>query len=174
LKYKKNHRRGVSQIISALFMLAIVSSAGSVILVNGIQGINTFNIALSFFGIEEQESIQERAVIEHVRFDPDSTSVEVWVRNTGTASFIVDTVTMVKIDTQDLIINDGDITNEIFEKQVIQLTPTVLTLSVDTGEPQEWNSDHSNGSALEDSTYRITITTARGNSFESVVEPFNT
>ena len=171
---KNRNRRGVSQVISALFMLAIVSSAGSVILVNGIQSVNTFNIALTFFGIEEQESIQERAVIEHVRFDPDSTSVEVWVRNTGTVSLTIDKVTMVKIDTQDLIINDLVITNQIHEKEVIKLTPTVLTLSVDSGEDQEWGSNHSNGSALEDSKYRITVTTVNGRSFDSVVEPFNT
>jgi len=41
-------RRGVSQIIGSLIVLAVVASVGSVILFQGLNQINAFNYSLTF------------------------------------------------------------------------------------------------------------------------------
>ena len=153
-------------------MLAVVASVGSVLLLQGMAGLNTFNAFLAIFGEEKRESFEEFLIIEHVKFDPESTAVSVWIRNTGISSVTIDKISMLKIDTQELIINDGDITDEVFQKDIMKIDPTVLPLPCVT--PTNWQCTHTTTGALELSEYRITATTSRGNSFDTVVRPFNT
>jgi len=52
-------RRGVSQIIGSLIVLAVVASVGSVILFQGLNQINAFNYSLTFFDREHNEALRE-------------------------------------------------------------------------------------------------------------------
>jgi len=167
-------RKAVSPIIGSLIMLAVVAVVGSLILLQGLQGITTFTASVDFLNVEENTSVQENLIIEHVRFDPDSTDVSVWVRNVGTNEATISKITMVKIDSQDLIISDDSFGETVFFKSVSEFTPTVISLPVDVGEDQKWSSDDANGKPLKDAKYRITVATAHGNLFDSVVKPYNT
>jgi len=76
-------RRGLSQIIASLLMLAIVVPIGSVILVSGMGSINAFNNSLSNTIVIKNEGIQEDLVFEHIRFDPSDDAVEITIKNIG-------------------------------------------------------------------------------------------
>ena len=104
-------------------------------------------------------------VIEHVNFTPTSKSITLYVRNTGSISAIVDTMTIVKIGTQDLLLNVNAINTEIFVKEVKKITETAI-LPLGSG---LWNDDLYN-----DKSYEISITTVRGNSFKIIAIPYNT
>lgn len=179
---KEKKRKGVSTVIGTLFMLAIVTSVGSVLAIQGIAGITSFNTFLAIFSEEgESESVHESILIEHVRFDPDSTDkdVEFWLRNNGLERVGIDRITMVKVDTQELIINKDftnpavDLFGEELEKIIINnASATDVTLP---GSCASWDSASCGGSlVLADHAYRISVTTARGNSFETIARPFNT
>jgi len=125
-------------------MLSIVATIGfgSLVLLQGMQGITSFQNAVDFVKVEDNASVQENLVIEHVRFDPSSTDVGIWVRNVGTNEVTVSKITMVKIDTQDLIISDDTISSTIFIKTANEFHPIVLTLPVEDGDDEEWSSQH--------------------------------
>jgi len=173
---KEKKRKGISTIIGTLFMLAVVTAVGSVLFIQGIQGINSFNAFLSIFSEEgESESVHESILIEHVRFDPASKGVEIWLRNNGLERVGIDRITMVKVDSQELIFNK-DLADDIFGEQLKQMntiTGTDVTLPTNC---TNWNSDGpcANSVVLADHEYRISVTTARGNSFETIAAPFNT
>jgi len=77
-------RRGISQIIGSLLMLAIVVPLGSIILFNGTTQINAFNNELSNSLEFRNNGIQEDLVFEHIRFDKNSKEVMISLRNAGT------------------------------------------------------------------------------------------
>lgn len=160
-------RRGVSQIIASLFMLAIVASFGSILLLQGITSINDFNSFLAIFGQSETLSVQESVVIEHVRFNTSDDDVNVWVRNNGAVEITIATITLVKVDSQDLIINI-DVSQNIIVKDYAQITvdESDVILPADC-------TDWSDSDCVSD-TYRISVTTSRGNSFVSSVQPLVT
>ena len=155
-------------------MLSVVATFGSVILIQGIQGVNNFNITLDYFGSSAQDSLQESLVIEHVRFDPTGTTVSMWIRNTGTSNFVVSQISMTKIDTQEQIIHDDTLSETIMIQDVKKIEPIVNTLPVELGQDQKWTSLHTDGLELKDSKYRIFVVTITGNSFETIAEPYNT
>ena len=155
-------------------MVSVVATFGSIILIQGIQGVNNFQITLDYFGASEQESLQERLIIEHVRFDPTGTEVNIWIRNTGTSDVVISQISMTKIDTQEQIIHDVTISEKILIQEIKQINPIVNTLPVEVGEEQKWTSKHTGGDKLKDSKYRIFVITVAGNSFQTVVEPYNT
>ena len=154
-------------------MLAIVTVVGSVLFIQGVEGINSFNAFLSVFSEEgESETVHESIIIEHVRFDPvGSKDVELWLRNTGLTTIGIDRITMVRIDTQELIIN-FDTAETIFGEEIIKIT--VTGDDVDIGACTEWDCSEEGDADLEDDEYRISITSGRGNSFETIATPFNT
>jgi len=156
-------------------MLGIVTVVGSALFIQGLGGITDFNTFLAILSDEgESELVHENIVIEHVRFHPENESVGFWLRNTGLTTVTVDRITMVRVDTQELIIN-ADLVEEIFGKEIILVNVTGLRVTdgVDlSGSCTQW--DCSSDTALETDQYRISVTSVRGNSFETVAEPFNT
>jgi len=157
-------RRGVSQIIGALLMLSIVVVVGTAILLPGLSAIEDFRNVISVEDAKNDSS-RESLVIEHVNFTPTSKTITLYVRNTGSISAIVDTLTIVKIGTQDLLLNTNAINIEIFVKEVKKITETAI-LPLGSG---LWNDGIYN-----DKSYEISITTVRGNSFKIIAIPYNT
>jgi len=157
-------RRGVSQIIGALLMLSIVVIVGTAILLPGLSAIEDFRNVISVEDAKNDSS-RESLVIEHVNFTPTSQTITLYVRNTGSISTIVDTLTIVKIGTQDLLLNTNAINIEIFVKEVKKITKTAI-LPLGSG---LWNDGIYN-----DKSYEISITTVRGNSFKIIAIPYNT
>lgn len=154
-------RRGVSQIIGALLMLSIVVVIGTAILLPGLSAIEDFrNVML--VEDEKNDSSRESLIIEHVNFTPDSQAVTLYVRNTGIISAIVDTITIVKIDTQDLLLNVNGINDEIFVKEVSEITRNAILGG-------KWEDG-----PYKDKSYEISVTTVRGNSFKVIAIPYNT
>ena len=156
-------RRGVSQIIGALLMLSIVVIVGTAILLPGLSAIEDFRNVISVEDAKNDSS-RESLVITHVNFDPGTQDVTLYVRNTGSISAIVDTMTIVKIDTQDLLLSTNAINDEIFVKEVSTITRSATLSGI-----LNWDHDDYN-----DKTYEISITTVRGNSFKIVAIPYNT
>ena len=171
----RKKRRGISQIIGSLFMLAIVTVVGSALFIQGLQGVTDFNTFLAVFSEEgESESVHESIIIEHVRFDPSSKDVDFYLRNTGEVRAGVDRITMVRVDTQELIINE-EVDEDIFGKDIIKVTITVTLLPfTPNGSCTDWSDTGCSNEGLEGDEYRISVTTGRGNSFETVAAPFNT
>jgi len=157
-------RRGVSQIIGALLMLSIVVIVGTAILLPGLSAIEDFRNVISVEDAKNDSS-RESLVIEHVNFTPATPAGEItlYVRNTGSISTIVDTMTIVKIGTQDLLLNTNAINIEIFVKEVKKITKTA-SLGGSNWEDAPYN----------DKSYEISITTVRGNSFKIIAIPYNT
>jgi len=174
---KEKKRKGVSTVIGTLFMLAIVTAVGSVLAIQGITGITTFNNFLAIFSEEgESESVHESILIEHVRFIPTSKDVEIWLRNNGLQRVGIDRITMVNVETQDLIINK-DFTNPavaLFGQELQLVTITGGDVSLPTSCLKWDSSSCANSVVLADDEFRISVTSSRGNSFETVATPFNT
>jgi len=170
---KEKKRKGISTVIGTLFMLAVVTSVGSVLFIQGITGINSFNTFLAIFSEEgESESVHESILIEHVRFVPTSKDVEIWLRNNGLERVGIDRITMVKVDSQELIINK-DLAEDIFGEELKKITITNPDVIL-PGSCASWDSASCGGLVLADHEYRIFVTSARGNSFETVASLFNT
>ena len=99
-------RRGVSQIIGSLIVLAVVASVGSVILFQGLNQINAFNYSLTFFDREHNQALREDILFEHVKFELNSDcqcELILYLANIGSIDSTIASITVVKIDTQELI-----------------------------------------------------------------------
>ena len=159
-------KRGISSVVGTLIMVAVVASIGSVIMFQGLNGINDFNYYLSFLTGSKNFS-QENAIIEHVRFDPVTNDLDVWIRNTGTVEFEITKITVVKMDNQVLILNKNPRTivpiSEIANIHVLVADMPVGPVWLDAAY-----------SAPPNNIYQISITTLSGNSFETTASPFNT
>ena len=163
-------RRGLSQIIASLLMLAIVVPIGSVILVNGMGTIAGFNNSLSNTIDVKNEGIQEDLVFEHVRFDPSDDAVEITVKNIGSVETIIDRVTLVNMTSQNVLFSISGIgtfdTDPILIKDSRSLVLDPVNLEDgciiwNCGSTTNWE-------------YKISIITSRGNFFDTVVRPYNT
>ena len=170
------NRRGVSNIIGSLIVLAIVASVGSVILFQGLNQIQTFNHDLSFYDKAKNAKLQENLIFEHVRFDNSTLSdVEIYLANIGTVDATVSTVLMIHIESQELIL-DWETTNSTGAAfapiQLDQNQKLTFTAILDCPPPcvdPEWNDPY-----YVDSEYRISITTSRGNFVPTIASPWNT
>lgn len=177
---KMKKHRGISQIIGTVLMLAIVATLGSVLLIQGTQSIEVFNSFVNFYKDSQTTAAQESILIEHVTFVPTNKTVNFWLRNTGTIEVTVDRITMVKIDTQELVIQNEttSITQTIYPKELEKIqvsTSDSAFLGIVTAAPLKWEKNYlATSTPLNASEYRISITTARGNSFETIARPFNT
>lgn len=165
-------RRGLSQIIASLLMLAIVVPIGSVILVSGMGSIAAFNNSLSNTIVIKNEGIQEDLVFEHVRFDPSNVNglVEITIKNIGSVETIIDRVTLVNMTSQKVLFSISGLgtfdTNPILIKdsRLLILDPVNLEdgcTQWDCGSTTNWE-------------YKISIITSRGNFFDTVARPYNT
>ena len=167
------NRRGVSQIIGSLMILALVAAVGSVILFQGLNQINAFNHELTIHDAERNLALRENVLFEHVWFDMTSKNVTLYLANIGSTDTTIATVTIVKIDTQELILRE-----EIFDDNFIALEDHIQ-LNVTTADLtnamafEEWGDGYYNST-----NYKISVTTAKGNFFPAdgpwVAKPPNT
>jgi len=167
-KLSMKNRRGVSQIIGSLMILALVAAVGSVILFQGLNQINAFNQELTIHDTERNLALRENVLFEHVWFDLTGKNVTLYLANIGSTDTTIATVTMVKIDTQQLILRE-----EILADSTIYLEDHI-ELNVTANLPdyllvEEWQDEYYN-----DTGYKISITTSKGNFFDKVVKPPNT
>ncbi len=162
-KYKTCRRRAISQIVGSLFMLAIVVPIGSVILSQGLFEVTDFNRFLAVTREQGIDEVQEAIVFEHIRFEPTGKQVTISVRNISLVESSIDRVTIVKIDTQELLVYDVDQSTTLPLKDAQDITVIANSL------PSQWNDPN-----YKDGNYKISLTTVRGNFFDTIARPFNT
>jgi len=180
-----NKRRGVSNIIGSLIVLALVASVGSVILFQGLNQINAFNYDLTLHQKERVNELREDIIFEHVRFDPTispsplGNDLHIFLANIGTVDTQIASVTVVKIGTQELIFNREvpPITADAYIP-IEDHTEIILTDNAKLGfAPNDvWNSTNYGAPPLGTDpapSYKITVGTAKGNFYEKVVTPWN-
>ncbi len=159
---KVSRKRGISQIIGSLFMLAIVVPIGVVILSTGLYEVADFNRFLTVTRDQGIDAVREDIIFEHVRFEPSTNKIIVSLRNISTVELIVDRITIVNMTNQDLLIYND----------TLPLSQSIIHLKDDTdivvyADPSViWTQDGFD--------YKISITTMRGNFFETIARPYNT
>lgn len=163
-----SNRRGLSQIMGALLMLAIVVPIGSVILFNGATEISAFNNSMANTVDYRNNGIQEDIVFEHIRFVPTSNVVELTLLNTGTVETTIDKITLVNMTNQDILYKIDALSTFNPTPMLIQNSTKIL-IAADLG-GFNWN-DSGTPTAYE---YKISIITSRGNFFDTVARPYNT
>ncbi len=158
------NRRAVSQIMGTLVILAIVVSVGSAILFNGMNEINAFTYDLSFHEKSKNQLHREDIVFEHVRFEPNTDNIAINLVNIGTIETTISTITILKIDTQEIIASWVEVNQSIPIKdyQKITLNDLLTPISATWDDANYLNSE-----------YKISLTTTRGNFFTTVVSPYN-
>jgi len=169
-KFPAKNRRAVSQIIGSVVILGIVSSVGSVILFNGMNSISAFTYDLSFHEKSKNQIHREDIIFEHIRFVPNDDNIEIDLLNIGTVETTVTNITILKIDTQEIIANWIDVTEPVpmntNKKIILDNSNIVLTNGIVT---QTWDDEY-----YVDGKYKISLTTVKGNFFTTVASPFNT
>ena len=168
----KKSKRGISSIIGTLLMVAVVSVIGSVILFQGLNGINDFNYYLSFL-TGSKDSVHENAIIEHVRFSPATSDLDVWIRNTGTVQIEITKITIVDMDSQVLVLPDTDPNTIISISQLEPIYESVDFNGSVAGTPVVEDISAYDSNPFTSHQYRISVTTSLGNSFETTVSPYN-
>ena len=141
--------------------MAIVVPIGTVLLVNGTSEINQFNNELSNTLEFQNQGIQEDLIFEHIRFDPTSKDVMIAIRNTGTIESAIERIILMNTTSQDILYYNDNLASFMFIKDAGRINFQVN--SIDT--------DWSNNAGHD---IKISITTARGNFFETIARPFNT
>ena len=173
------NRRAVSQIMGSIVILGIVSSVGSVILFNGMNSISAFTYDLSFHEKSKNEIHRENIIFEHIRFVPGDDNIEINLANIGTVESTISNITILKIDTQEIIANWIDVVEpiqiETNQKIILDSSQIILTNGVVT---QTWDDDYyyyvDDNSTNSVAKYKISLTTVKGNFFTTVASPFNT
>ncbi len=165
-KLSMKNRRGVSQIIGSLIVLALVASVGSVILFQGLNQINAFNYDLTFHDREHSEALREDILFEHVKFDPNTNALSLYLANIGSIDSNIATLTVVKIDTQELLLAWSDV--DAINGTIPIEDHTVIITNV-TAINGNWNQTSYNST-----DYKISITTSKGNFFDTVASPYDT
>ena len=170
-KYSLKNRRAVSQIMGSIVILGIVSSVGSVILFNGMDSISAFTYDLSFHEKSKNQIHREDIIFEHVRFEPNTDNLTINLANIGTVESTISTITILKIDNQEIIANWVNVNQSIQIQDNQQIILDVLDDSdiLLTPSTAIWNDVN-----YLNSEYKISLTTTRGNFFTTVASPFNT
>jgi hypothetical protein len=166
-------RRGLSQIMGGLLMLAIVVPLGSVVLFSGITEITAFNNSMSNTVEYQNNAIREDLVFEHIRFEPNSKVVTISALNTGSVEIVVDRITLVNMTNQEIlfdIYSVGTFVPIVLQIQNSSDIDIVADLDRYGSTLYNWE-DGENPTNWE---YRISIITARGNFFDTVARPYNT
>jgi len=166
-------RRGLSQIMGGLLMLAIVVPLGSVVLFSGITEITAFNISMSNTVEYQNNAIREDLVFEHIRFEPNSNVVTISALNTGSVEIVVDRITLVNMTDQKILFKIDSVGSFIPIVLQIQNSSDIdIVADLDRYGSTLYNwEDGENPTNWE---YRISIITARGNFFDTVARPYNT
>ena len=178
-KFPVKKRRAVSQVMGSIVILGIVSSVGSVILFNGMNSISAFTYDLSFHEKSKNEIHREDIIFEHIRFIPNDDNIEINLANIGTVESTISNITILKIDTQEIIANWIDVAEPIQiktnQKIILDSSQIILTNGVVT---QTWDDDYYYYVGGDPSNpiakYKISLTTVKGNFFTTVASPFNT
>ena len=173
-KLPLKNRRAVSQIMGSIVILGIVTSVGSVIMLNGMNEICAFTYDLSYHEKSKNQIHREDLLFEHVRFEPNTDNIAINLVNIGTIETTISTITIIDIDTQEIIANwvevnqsiqmkdNQKITLDDIDDSEILLTPITAT----------WDAGNDDGHYNTDK-YKISLTTTRGNFFTTVVSPYN-
>ena len=176
-KFSLKNRRAVSQIMGSMIMLGVVASVGSVILFNGMDSISAFTYDLSFHEKSKNQIHREDIIFEYVRFVPGSDNLEIDLLNIGTVDSVISTITILKIDTQEIIANWVDVSEPVLiktnQKIILDSSDIILTEGSKTWDDDYYyyiGADPSNPIAK----YKISLATVKGNFFTTVVSPFNT
>jgi len=158
--------------MGSLVILGIVSSVGSVILLNGLGSVSAFTYDLSFHEKSKNLTHREAILFEYVRFEPNTDNIAINLANVGTVESTISTITILKIDTQEIIANWVDVNQSIQIKDNQKITLD----DVDNSEIQLTGvvTDTWNDVNYLTSEYKISLTTTRGNFFTTVASPFNT
>ncbi len=158
--------------MGSLVILGIVSSVGSVILLNGLGSVSAFTYDLSFHEQSKNLAHRESILFEYVRFEPNTDNIAINLANIGTVESTISTITILKIDTQEIIVNWIDVNQpiQIKDNQKITLDDADDSEIQLTGAVTDtWNDVN-----YLTSEYKISLTTTRGNFFTTVASPFNT
>ena len=144
-------------------MLAIVVPIGTVILSQGLYEITDFNKFLSTSGDQGIAAVQEDIIFEHIRFEPTGDQVTISVRNISPVESFIEKITIVRMDSQELLLYQDNF---------------ATTLPLKSGQDIRVNANLPPGRWDDidyvDKDYKISITTLRGNFFETIARPFNT
>lgn len=162
--FSKKHR-GIGQIIGSLLLLAIVVPIGSVILINGTTEINNFNNELSTSVVFNNQGVKEDIVFEHVRFDPPTEKVTITLRNTGSINSVIDRIMLINMTNQEVLYKIDGVS--VFSPTLTIKNSTDIDFNADLGGGM-WNNTST------DLDYKISIITARGNFYDTIVRTFNT
>lgn len=161
----KTKRRGISNIIGSILVLAVVASIGSVILFQGLNQINAFSYDLSNYDKSKNDKLHEDLLFENVRFDPNTNHLLIHVGNVGSTETTIASITAVKIDTQELILDWENVNSTVQIEDFVFLNQTANLSQT----PFIWNSTE-----YSQSDYKISLTTTKGNFFSTIARPFNT
>ena len=158
-------RRAVNQVMGSVVILGVVTSIGSVVLFNGMNQINAFSYDLSFHDKAKNEAYREKIMFEHVRFEPGTDQIILYLANIGTTESTIESITVVQLDTQNILVDwEEGIHSTIQIKE--SSDPIILDATLDS---LTWNDP-----LYLNSEYKISITTSKGNFFSTVASPFNT
>jgi hypothetical protein len=157
-------RRAISQIMGSVVLLGVVTSIGSVVLFNGMNQINAFTYDLSFHDKAKNEAYRENLMFEHVRFEPGTNQIILYLANTGTIESTIESITVVKLDTQNILVDWEDVNSTIKIKESSE--PITIDANLNS---HIWDEP-----VYLDSKYQISITTSKGNFFTTIASPFNT
>jgi hypothetical protein len=164
------NRRAVSQVMGSVVLLGIVTSVGSVILFNGMENISAFTYDLSFHEKSKNQLHLEDLIFENVRFEPNTDNIAIDLLNIGTVESTISTVTILKIDNQEIIANWVDVNQSIQIKENQRITID----EVDDSEIILTGTGIWNDPEYLNSAYKISLTTTKGNFFTTIASPFNT
>lgn len=169
MKYIKSNslkkRRAINQVMGSVVILGVVTSIGSVVLFNGMNQINAFSYDLSFHDKAKNEAYREQIMFEHVRFEPGTNQIILYLANIGTTESTIESITVVQMDTQNILVDwDDSISSTIQIKE--SSDPVILDANLNS---LTWNDP-----TYLNSEYKISITTSKGNFFSTVASPFNT
>jgi len=169
-------RRAVSQIIGTLMMVAIVASVGSVLMFQGINGIQSFTTSMATVVVFQTDAARENLLIEHVKMDYATDDVHFYITNIGTVNVVVSTIKMMKIDDQYLIIskNVSELIKMQERKEIILDADLSKILDPAVAPFPGLNPIWANPEYSASKEYLISVTTTDGNSFQKGVSPFNT
>jgi len=158
-------RRAVSQVMGSVVILGVVTSIGSVVLFNGMNQINAFSYDLTFHDKPKNEAFRENLMFEHIRFEPGTDQIILYLANIGTTESTIESITVVKLDTQNILVNwDESVGTTIQIKE--SSDPVVINANLNS---QTWDDP-----TYRTSEYKISITTSKGNFFSTVASPYNT
>jgi len=145
-------------------MLAIVVPIGVVVLSQGLIQATDFNNFLTVTREQGIEAVQEDLVFEHIRFDPSSDQLTIHLRNISGVEMDIERVSVVKMDSQELLVMEVNQASFLPLKDTVQID--VIANLQFTG---QWNDVN-----YEFNEYKISVTTVRGNFFDTIARPFNT